>query len=72
MDIVKVFKRRGRLAIRLPKKYGLNGKEVYIKRMGNAFVLIPKENSWQSLQESIELFTDDFMEERDQPNTQIR
>jgi antitoxin VapB len=41
------------------------GTEVYIKKMGNAIALIPKDNPWQSLFESLEQFSEDFMTTRD-------
>jgi antitoxin VapB len=41
---------------------------VYIKKVGNAVVLIPEQDSWQSLADSLALFSDDFMEQREQPD----
>jgi antitoxin VapB len=40
--------------------------------MGNAVVLIPEFDSWQPLIESLEMFSEDFMDERNQPNNQPR
>jgi len=40
-------------AIRLPKEYRFQGTKVYVKRMGNAVVLIPEHDSWQTLVESL-------------------
>ncbi|MEH2161196.1 MAG: type II toxin-antitoxin system VapB family antitoxin [Nostoc sp.] len=51
----------------LPKDFQLTGTEVYIKKIGNAIVLIAKDNPWQSLIESLDNFSDDFMNSRDQP-----
>ena len=45
---------------------------VYIKRVGNAVVLIPFHEPWQSLFDSLELFSDDFMAQREQPEQQER
>ncbi len=52
----------------LPKGFQLQGNEVYIKKIGNAVVLISKENPWQTLFESLNLFSDDFMSTREQPD----
>ncbi len=41
--------------------------EVYIKKVGNAVVLISKDNPWQTLFDSLNLFSDDFMPTREQP-----
>jgi antitoxin VapB len=52
----------------LPKDFQLHGSEVYIKKIGNAVILISKENPWQTLFDSLTLFSDDFMPIREQPN----
>ena len=51
----------------LPDGFQLVGDEVYIKKVGNAIILIPKNNPWQTLWNSLDLFSDDFMETREQP-----
>jgi antitoxin VapB len=51
----------------LPKEFRFEGTEVYIKKIGNAVVLLPTTDSWQPLIQSLELFTEDFMSERNQP-----
>ncbi|MBG1262682.1 antitoxin [Nostoc commune] len=51
----------------LPKDFQLTGTEVYIKKIGNAIVLIAKDNLWRSLIDSLDNFSDDFMTTRDQP-----
>ncbi|MEH2250987.1 antitoxin [Nostoc sp.] len=48
----------------LPEDFQLTGTEVYIKKIGNAIVLIAKENPWQSLIDSLDNFSDDFMNSR--------
>ncbi|MBN3909495.1 MAG: AbrB/MazE/SpoVT family DNA-binding domain-containing protein [Nostoc sp. NMS1] len=45
----------------LPEDFQLTGTEVYIKKIGNAIVLIAKDNPWRSLIESLNNFFDDFM-----------
>ncbi|MEH1774131.1 MAG: AbrB/MazE/SpoVT family DNA-binding domain-containing protein [Nostoc sp.] len=50
----------------MPKNFQLTGTEIYIKKIGNAIVLIAKDNPWQSLIESLDNFFDDFMTTRDQ------
>ena len=56
----------------LPDGFQLVGEEVYIKKVGNAIILIPKNNLWQTLWNSLDLFSDDFMETREQPPLQER
>jgi antitoxin VapB len=72
MDTAKIFQNGKSQAIRLPKEYRFRGTKVYVKRIGNAVVLIPEQDSWQTLVESLERFSDDFMADRQQPPTQER
>lgn len=72
MDTAKIFKNGKSQAIRLPKEYRFQGSKVYVKQVGNAVVLIPEQDSWQTLIESLEQFSDDFMLERHQPPPQER
>jgi len=51
----------------LPEDFRLTGTEVYIKKIGNAIVLIAKDQPWQSLIDSLDNFSDDFMTTREQP-----
>ncbi len=59
-------------AVRLPKEYRFEGNEVYIKKIGNTVSLIPIKNSWEALINSLDEFSDDFMNERQQPENQER
>jgi antitoxin VapB len=68
----KLFKNGDSQAVRLPREFRFTGKEVLIKRTGNAVVLMPKTKSWETLLGSLEQFSDDFMDERDQPGMQRR
>jgi antitoxin VapB len=72
MDTAKIFQNGQSQAIRLPKEYRFRGTKVYIKRIGNAVVLLPEYDSWQPLLESLTMFSDDFLSERNQPPTQAR
>ena len=58
--------------VTLPKEYQFSGTEVYIKKIGNSVVLISKDNPWQTLFDSLNLFSDDFMETREQPHLEER
>ncbi len=72
MDTAKIFQNGKSQAIRLPKEYRFHGTKVYLKRMGNAVILIPEQDSWQTLVESLDRFSNDFMADRQQPLTQDR
>lgn len=72
MDTAKLFRNGKSQAVRLPMPYRFAGDRVYIKRMHNAVVLLPVEDPWRPLIESLALFSDDFMEAREQPVQQER
>ena len=72
MDTAKIFKNGKSQAIRLPKEYRFQGSKVYVKQVGNAVVLIPEQDSWQTLIDSLAQFSDDFMLDSQQPPTQAR
>jgi len=72
MTTAKLFKNGQSQAVRLPKKFRLDGDEVYIKRVGRTIILIPKDNPWESLINSFDKFSDDFMAEREQPPMEDR
>jgi len=72
MKTAKLFQNGESQAVRLPKEFRLTGSKVFIKKMGNATVLIPMDNPWESLFKSIPEFTSDYMNNRDQPEQQDR
>ena len=72
METAKLFKNGQSQAVRLPKDFRFEGEKVFIKRVGNAVVLIPYQDSWETLFESLDQFSDDFMNEREQPASQER
>ncbi len=72
MDTDKLFMNGRSQAVRLPKGFRFEGEEVYVKHVGNAVVLLPRRESWRVLYESLERFSEDFMEERRQPADQVR
>jgi len=72
MRTAKLFKNGRSQAVRLPKEFRFEGTQVFIKKVGNMVVLIPEQGSWQTLFDSLEQFSDDFMESRNQPEQQVR
>ncbi|MGN8739936.1 type II toxin-antitoxin system antitoxin VapB [Bilifractor sp. HCP3S3_D3] len=63
VEIGKVFSNGGSQAVRLPKDFRFKTDEVNINRIGDIVILVPKENRWAGLIQSLDLFTDDFMED---------
>lgn len=69
----KLFMSGNSQAVRIPREFQLQGREVEIQRRGNTLVISPKKQTWQLLTDSLAMFTDDFMEEgRQQPPLQLR
>lgn len=67
MDTIKIEHKGKKQVLNIPDKYKIKDKEVYIKKIGNTLVILPINNSWQTLFDSLDKFTDDFMNERVQP-----
>lgn len=73
MQTAKIFKNGQSQAIRLPKEFRFSGDEVYLKKQGEAVILLPKtKDPWTSLFDSLSEFSIDFMSERKQPDLQNR
>jgi len=63
----KVFMTGRSQAVRLPKEYRVTGNSVYVKRLGNSIVLIPKTaDRWAGLFAALDEFPRDFALERRQ------
>ncbi len=73
MMLAKIFENGRSQAVRLPKEYRFNDEEVAINKVGNVVILMPKESKWSGFLDSLNLFSEDFMEEgRGQSNAQER
>ena len=72
MKTVKLLKNGQSRAVRLPKEFRFEGEHVFVKKEGNIVLLIPEKKTWDTLVRSLEKFSDDFMSERTQPETQKR
>jgi len=72
METAKLWSNGENQSVILPKEFQFQGSEVYIKKIGRAIALIPKDNPWQAMFDSLSLFSEDFMENREQPSLEIR
>jgi antitoxin VapB len=72
VETAKLFQNGKSQAVRLPKEFRFESDRVYVRKMGNAVILLPYGAPWQSLVDSLSLFSSDFMEARTQPPTQER
>ncbi len=69
MKTAKLFQNGQSQAVRLPKEFRFEGNEVIIKRLGDSVVLMPANHSWDVLISSLDKFSDDFMNNRNQPES---
>ncbi|HZG68068.1 MAG TPA: type II toxin-antitoxin system VapB family antitoxin [Herpetosiphonaceae bacterium] len=72
MRTARLFQNGQSQAVRLPKEFRFSGDRVYIKRVGSAVVLLSYEEPWEPLIASITLFSEDFMDTREEPPQQER
>lgn len=69
MATAKIFQNGRSQAVRLPKEFRLQGKEVRISKLGNKIILEPIESSWELWFSALGQFSDDFMANgREQPD----
>jgi antitoxin VapB len=72
MQTAKLFNNGRSQAVRLPKELRFSGDDVYIKKIGNMVILLPKNDPWSPLMGSLDQFSVDFMESREQPPQGMR
>ncbi len=61
MATAKLFQNGRSQAVRLPKEFRLQGKEVKISKQGNKIILEPLDYSWEHWFSTLSEFSDDFM-----------
>jgi antitoxin VapB len=70
----KLFANGRSQAVRLPKEFRFEGKEVYVRREGRSVVLTPKEepkeNPWKDFFDALDMIEPGFKFERHQPTDQ--
>jgi antitoxin VapB len=72
VEVINIKTIEGRQEISLPLDMHINDSKVYIKKVGETLYVIPFHNPWQSLIDGANAFTQDFMDKRIQPNTDLR
>ncbi len=64
MMTTKLFKNGRSQAVRMTKQCRFYEEEVNVNKIGDIVMLIPKDSKWQGLLASLDLFTEDYMEQR--------
>ncbi len=72
MMTAKVFENGRSQAVRLPKECRFDSDEVIVNKIGDILLLVPPGNKWVGFMESLELFTDDYMEGGREQAVQVR
>ena len=70
MHTAKLFINGRSQAVRLPKEFQFSGKDVFIQKVGDAVILVPRNKSWEVFMHGLNSFTDDFMSGKRDQNTQ--
>ena len=71
MNVAEIVQDGKNQVVKLPEEFNLNDDKVYVNKVGNALVLIPYHDPWRPLFDSLNKFSDDFMENREQPEEQV-
>ena len=72
MDTAKIFVNGRSQAVRLPKEYRFDESDVYIKKIDDIVMLIPRDKVWKTFRNSFHKFSDDLLLERNNELPQER
>jgi antitoxin VapB len=72
MKTAKLFMNGRSQAVRLPKECRFDCDEVFIHKQGDGVILTAKKPGWDEFFDSVSVFGDDFMPEREDPPPQDR
>ena len=61
MEVAKIFSDGEDQLVALPKDFRFKSKEVFINRVGDAVILVPKDRSAIGILTALDMFTEDFM-----------
>ena len=64
MMTVKVNKTGNSQSVKLPDEYKFSENEVLINKIGETVILIPKTIKWENFFKAIDMFSEDFMQDR--------
>ncbi len=72
MQTARIFASGRSQAVRLPKEFRFEGKEVAVKHFGGGVLLLPLDDPWSLMEEALADFEPGFVIEREQPPPQER
>ncbi len=62
MQIAKLINDGDGQIVHLPDGFHFNGDQVHIRQAGDGVLLMPTENAWQIMLDSLDQFSDDIFE----------
>ncbi len=65
MKTAKIFKNGRSQAVRLPKEFRFDCDEVFVHKQGDKVILSAKEPGWDEFFDSVSVFGDGFLTERE-------
>ena len=68
----KIFENGRSQAVRLPKECRFSSDEVLVNKIGDIVILLPKSSNWDSFAAAIDMFSDDFMDNKREDSLQER
>ena len=63
MQTARLFVNGRSQAVRLPKEYQFSGDSVYVKKIGEAVILVPFDKDWEVFMHGLNSFSEDYMSE---------
>ncbi len=63
MATAKILNNGINQVIQLPNEYKIRSDEMIVHKVGNAIILLEKEDRWQTFLNGIDSFSDDFLNE---------
>lgn len=67
MNTARIFRNGRSQAVRLPKECQFGTDEVCVNKVGETVMLFPPNKGWETLVQSLDRFSNDYMANRDQP-----
>jgi antitoxin VapB len=72
MLTAKIFENGLSQAVRLPKECRFSSDEVLVNKIGDIVILLPKSSNWDSFAAAIDMFSDDFIDDKRDDSLQER
>jgi antitoxin VapB len=63
MQTARLFVNGRSQAVRLPKEFQFKGENVYVKKVGEAVILVPFDKDWEVFLHGLNNFSEDYMSE---------